>query len=137
MPRLAASAAAFTARSIDSRSTPGIAIMEELDFLPSTTKIGQIRSSTVSVVSRTSRRDQSVLRFRRGRTAGKPWLSTAGSFAVTRLIRSFLSAMVLYLVGAIEALFTLPVARANYHSACPSANCVIASWLPVHWQKEE
>ena len=66
---------------MERRSTPGMLPQwKNWTFFPSTTKIGQIRSSTDSVVSRTSRRDQSVLRFRRGRMAGKPWLSTAGVF---------------------------------------------------------
>ena len=37
---------------------------------PSLTKTGQIRSSTVRLVSRTSRRDQSLARLRRMRTRG-------------------------------------------------------------------
>ncbi len=71
-PSAAASSAALTARSIESRSTPGIDAIGVLARVPSMRKIGQIRSSVVSVVSRTSRRDQSARRFRRSRVAGYP-----------------------------------------------------------------
>ena len=72
MPSAAASSAALTARSTDSRSTPGMAATGVRARVPSMRKIGQIRSSVVSEVWRTSRRDQSVRRLRRIRVAGKP-----------------------------------------------------------------
>ena len=49
------------------RKTPGMAAIASRRFSPSMTKIGQIRSSTVSRFSCTSRRDQSALRMRRRR----------------------------------------------------------------------
>ena len=50
-----------------SLSTPGMAAIGSRTSAPSTRKIGQIRSSTDSLFSRTSRRDQSALRMRRSR----------------------------------------------------------------------
>ena len=67
MPRDAARSAARTASSIASRSTPGIERDRLAVLSPSIRKSGQIRSSVVSRFSRTSRRDQSALRLRRGR----------------------------------------------------------------------
>ena len=90
----AALAAAFTARSMESRSTPGMLSTLERRFLPSIRKIGQIRSSTESVVSRTSRRDQSERRLRRSRVAGNPGLAFAAVFTAS-LARSRPKATVL------------------------------------------
>ena len=67
MPSFAARSASRASRSTDRRVTPGIAATSSCRFSPSTTKTGQIRSSTVSRVSCTSRRDQSALRMRRSR----------------------------------------------------------------------
>ena len=47
--------------------TPGMAAIGSRMSVAATTKIGQIRSSTVSRFSCTSRRDQSALRMRRSR----------------------------------------------------------------------
>jgi hypothetical protein len=49
------------------RSTPGIEATGVRVLFPSTTNIGQIKSSVVSTFSRTSRRAHSALRLRRGR----------------------------------------------------------------------
>ena len=49
------------------RKTPGIAAIGSRVLSPSITKIGQIRSSTLSRFSCTSRRDQSALRMRLSR----------------------------------------------------------------------
>ena len=73
---------------MESRSTPGMLATSERWFFPSVTKIGQIRSSAESVVSRTSRRDQSDLRFRRRRVAGKPGSGVVGVLARERFMRS-------------------------------------------------
>ena len=78
----------LTARSMESRSTPGMLATSERSFFPSMTKIGQIRSSAVSVVSRTSRRDQSERRLRLSRVAGKPGSGVAGVLPRARLMRS-------------------------------------------------
>ena len=59
MPRSRASLAARRARSTQRRSTPGIEAIGVRARSPSCTKTGQIRSSTESLVSATSRRDQS------------------------------------------------------------------------------
>ena len=66
----------FTARSASRtiwstvrRSTPGIEATAVRLLWPSTTNIGQIRSSVVSTFSRTIRRAHSALRLRRGRIA--------------------------------------------------------------------
>ncbi len=61
--------ASRTATSTENRSTPGIEAMCSVLPMPSTKKIGQIRSLTLSSCSRTKRRDHSALRLRRGRTA--------------------------------------------------------------------
>jgi hypothetical protein len=56
--------------SIETRTTPGIDATGVRTFCPSAMKIGQIRSSTVSVVSATSRRVQASRRLRRIRVVG-------------------------------------------------------------------
>jgi hypothetical protein len=77
---------------------------------PSVTKIGQIRSSTRKLVSRTRRRDQSARRLRRSRVAGKPgalvsgpWAALISSNPVARAAcspcRTFSPAIVPYLTG--------------------------------------
>ena len=74
---------------------------------PSMTKIGQIRSAGVSTFSATSRRDQSVLRLRRMRTAGnapaarsaagrssgatRRWATCADSVLESGLVRGFMA----------------------------------------------
>ena len=65
------------------RKTPGIAAIGSRRFSPSMTKIGQIRSSTLSRFSCTSRRDQSALRMRRSRrlpviSSTLRWLAACG-----------------------------------------------------------
>ena len=70
MPSSAASSAAATARSMESRSTPGIEAIGWRTFLPSTTKIGQIRLAAVSEVSATSARDQAACLGRLIRVVG-------------------------------------------------------------------
>ncbi len=87
-PSEAASSAALTARSIDSRSTPGMAAIGVRARVPSMRKIGQIRSSVVSEVSRTSRRDQSARRLRLSRVAGKPGRVGACALLPARFARS-------------------------------------------------
>jgi hypothetical protein len=67
MPNRAARSASRTAWSMLSRSTPGIERTSSRPPAPAVTKSGQIRSSTLSVCSRTSRLTQSAFRFRRGR----------------------------------------------------------------------
>ena len=57
-------------RSTESRSTPGIEGIGVRLPVPSCTKMGQIKSSTLSRFSATSRRDQAVRRFRRMRVDG-------------------------------------------------------------------
>src|SRR5262245_11237469 len=73
-----ARAAARTAWSTESRSTPGMESTGILWPVPSTRNSGQIRSSTVSMCSRTIRRAQSARRLRRGRVARSSWVSVAG-----------------------------------------------------------
>ena len=70
MPRLAASLALATATSIDRRQTPGIDKIGSSLPLPSTTKIGQIKSAAVSWFSRTKSRSQGVRRLRLMRVEG-------------------------------------------------------------------
>src|SRR6478609_7397037 len=65
MPSFAARSAARTASSSERRSTPGIEAIPCRTRSPSIRNSGQIRSSTVRVVSRTRRRDQSARRLRR------------------------------------------------------------------------
>ena len=65
------------------RNTPGMAAIGSRVLSPSMTKIGQIRSSTVSRFSCTSRRDQSALRMRRSRrlpviSSTLRWLAALG-----------------------------------------------------------
>src|SRR5262245_43071770 len=73
-----ARAAARTAWSTESRSTPGMESTGILWPVPSTRNSGQIRSSAVSTCSRTIRRAQSARRLRRGRVARSSWVSVAG-----------------------------------------------------------
>src|ERR1700687_3528023 len=87
-PSEVASSAALTARSIERRSTPGIAAIADRLASPSMRKIGQIRSSVVRVVSRTRRRDQPARRLRLSRVAGKPDRDTGGVLPPARLTRS-------------------------------------------------
>ena len=70
MPSAAASLAFSTATSIDRRLTPGIEDIGSCLPLPSITKIGQMRSATVNVFSRTRLRNQTERRLRRMRVAG-------------------------------------------------------------------
>ena len=67
MRELGARSASRTASSTVSRSTPGMEATGSRRRRPSIRKSGQIRSSAVSTFSRTSRRDHSALRLRRGR----------------------------------------------------------------------
>ena len=64
------------------RKTPGMAAISSRRLSPSMTKIGQIRSSTVSLFSCTRRRDQSALRMRRSRR--EPVISSTVRAAVCR-----------------------------------------------------
>src|SRR5215510_3489981 len=73
-----ARAAARTAWSTESRSTPGMDSTGILWPVPSTRNSGQIRSLAVSTCSRTKRRAQSARRLRRGRVARSSWASVAG-----------------------------------------------------------
>src|ERR1044072_7784359 len=66
MSSFAARSASRTAWWTVRRSTPGIEATGVRVLVPSTTNIGQIRSSVVSTFSRTSRRAHSALRLRRG-----------------------------------------------------------------------
>lgn len=71
IPNSAASVAARLSESSPKRLTPGRLWIGCSPLGWSTTKSGQIKSSTVSLVSDTKRRDQSCRRNRRIRTAGK------------------------------------------------------------------
>ena len=75
---LAAASAAWTARSIDNRSTPGIDATGCRALLPSITNSGHIKSLTETVFSRTRLRDHAFLRARRRRVAGNPGVSLDG-----------------------------------------------------------
>jgi len=75
MPRSAASRAALTTLSTDSRLTPGIEVTGSHTSAPSRRKTGQIRSPVVSVFSWTSARICAFCRVRRNLVAGKgAWL---------------------------------------------------------------
>ena len=70
MPSSAASSAATTARSMESRSTPGMEAIGCRDFLPSATKIGQIKLEGESEVSAIIARDHAACLGRLSRVAG-------------------------------------------------------------------
>ena len=70
IPRAAISLASLTNKSIDSRLTPGIDITASDCAVPSMTNTGKIRSSALSVVSWTRRRENSLARRRRIRVYG-------------------------------------------------------------------
>ena len=71
MPSFAAGATCAANRSTVTRCTPGIDPTSVTVLLPSITNTGQIRSSTLSRFSATSRRVQASWRLRRMRTVGK------------------------------------------------------------------
>ncbi len=141
-PIAAASSAALTARSIDSRSTPGMASTEARARVPSIRKIGQMRSSVVSEVSRTSRRDQSARRLRRSRVAGKPDPAGGCVLPPARLARSVRNDTGLDLEdddtwGLPCSLTKLP---ASYHPGFPAANLSRRTWFANsagYWQRAE
>ena len=89
MPSAAASSAARTARSIDSRETPGSEATGSARSVPSRTKIGQIRSAASSRASATISRIQGVRRRRRGRACGK---GASGVMAASGLARRVVAA---------------------------------------------
>ena len=88
-----ASLAALTARSTESRSTPGMEATGVRRPTPSIRKIGQMRSELASEVSRTILRDHPARRFRRIRVAGKPGPFTCSDVARVRFARSFRNEM--------------------------------------------
>ena len=79
----AARTAARATSSTESRSTPGIEATGCRAFSPSITNTGQIRSSVVSMCSRTMRRAQSARRLRRMRMVRSRWLCASPSVWVT------------------------------------------------------
>src|SRR5262245_57539806 len=93
MPSARASSAALTARSTESRSTPGMEATGVRRFAPSIRKIGQMRSELARVVSRTRLRAQPARRFRRILVAGKPGPFTCSDVARERFARSFRNEM--------------------------------------------
>src|SRR5215510_7000903 len=131
MPSVRASSAALTARSTESRSTPGMEATGVRRPAPSIRKIGQMRSELASEVSRTRLRDQPARRFRRIRVAGKPGPFDCSGVARVRFARSFRNEMGLSF-GAV--IFRFSVARrslfaANYHRAVPDANLSRSLWF--------
>src|SRR5581483_5784907 len=114
MPSVAASSAALTARSMERRSTPGMAAMGVRFLSPSMRKSGQIRSSVESVFSRTSLRVQSERRLRRSLVAGKPARAPSAALKPLRLARSVLSEMGLSF-GAATLVLTSNGRPASYH----------------------
>src|SRR5262245_35393797 len=130
MPSARASSAALTARSTESRSTPGMEATGVWRLAPSLRKIGQMRSELASEVSRTRLRDQPARRFRRIRVAGKPGAFVGSDVARVRFARSFRNEMGL----SFGAVICFSVARrllfaANYHRAVPGANVSRRVWF--------
>src|SRR5262245_38644556 len=131
MPSVRASSAALTARSTESRSTPGMEATGVRRSAPSIRKIGQMRSELARVISRTRLRDQPARRFRRILVAGKPGPFTGSDVARVRFARSFRNEMSLSF-GAVILRFS--AARwsffaANYHRAVSGANVSRSLWF--------
>src|SRR5262249_46153894 len=93
----------------------------ERSFFPSMRKIGQMRSFGVSVVSHTSRRDQSERRLRRRRGAGKPGSGGGGVFPPARLMRSLRRGPGFSLGQDLSHRSPASNGAASYHLRCPGA----------------
>src|SRR5262245_49918377 len=132
MPSARASSAALTARSTESRSTPGMEATGVRRPTPSIRKIGQMRSELASEVSRTRLRDQPARRFRRIRVAGKPGPFDCSDGERVRFARSFRNEMGLSF-GAVICFSTArrSLFAANYHRAVPGANVSRPVWFAI------
>src|SRR5262245_10097838 len=131
MPSARASSAALTARSTESRSTPGMEATGVGRLLPSIRKIGQMRSALARVVSRTRLRDQPARRFRRILVAGYPGPFAGSDVARVRFARSFRNEMGLSFGAVIVHVSAdrRSLLAANYHRAVAGANVSRALWF--------